>query len=500
MSRNQGLFFPGAALIAALGFFATPVIAQKHYKDLTYHPLTDISVPKVDRTELPNGLVLYLLEDHSLPKVEGIALIRTGSRFEPAEKVGLASITGQVMRTGGTPDHPGEQIDRILENTGSVVETGIGNSSASASLFCLRENLPQVLEILADLLRNPAFPEDKIELAKVQQRSAIDRRNDNVGGIAGREFIKLLFGPSSPYARSTEYATIDSITRDDLIRFHSKYFHPNQIALGLWGDFSADEVKSQVSRHFGSWERKDVELPPLPEVPTDWKASVNFVAKDDVNQTNLRIGHLGGRRDDKDYFALQLMSEILGGGFSSRLFRRVRTELGLAYAVSASWGAGWDRPGTFLIVCNTKSESTVQAAKEILKEVRGIAEEPVREEELRVAKEGILNSFIFNFDSKAKLVQRLMAYDYYGYPKDFLAQFKANIEKVTIEEILRAAKANIHPDKIVLLAVGREKDFDQPLSTLGEVTTIDIAIANSIPRRKPGDSPGANKDESRRPY
>jgi zinc protease len=259
-------------------------------------------------------------------------------------------------------------------------------------------------------------------------------------------------------------------------------------------------VKSQVSRHFGSWERKDVELPSLPEVPTDWKASVNFVAKDDVNQTNLRIGHLGGRRDDKDYFALRLMSEILGGGFSSRLFRRVRTELGLAYAVSASWGAGWDRPGTFLIVCNTKSESTVQAAEEILKEVRGITEEPVREEELRVAKEGILNSFIFNFDSKAKLVQRLMAYDYYGYPKDFLAQFKANIEKVTVEEILRAAKANIHPDKIVLLAVGREKDFDQPLSTLGEVTTIDIAIANSIPRRKPGDSPGANKDESRRPY
>lgn len=496
MSRNQGLFFPGAALIAALGLFATPVIAQKHYKDLTYPPLTDIRIPEVDRTELPNGLVLYLIEDHSLPKAEGIALIRTGSRFEPSEKVGLASITGQVMRTGGTSDHPGEQIDRILENTGSVVETGIGNSSASASLYCLPENLPQVIEILADLLRNPTFPEGKIELAKVQQQSAIARRNDNVGGIAGREFRKLLYGPSSPYARSTEYATIQSIAREDLVEFHSKYFHPNQTALGLWGDFSAEEVKSLVNRYFGSWERKDVTLPPLPEVPTDWKASVNFIAKDDVNQTNLRMGHLGGRRDDEDYFALQLMSEVLGGGFSSRLFRRIRTELGLAYGVSASWGAGWDRPGTFSIFCNTKSESTVQAAEAILKEVRRITEEPVSEEELRVAKEGILNSFIFNFDSKAKLVQRLMTYDYYGYPKDFLAQFKANIEKVTVEDIWKTAKAHIHPDKIVLLAVGKEKDFDQPLTTLGEVTTIDIAIA----RQEPGDSPGANKDESRRPY
>ncbi len=476
MSRSKGFFFPVAALIAALAFFSTPVVAQKHYKDLTYPPLTDIQVPEVDRTELPNGLVLYLLEDHSLPKVEGIALIRTGSRFEPAEKVGLASITGQVMRTGGTPARPGEEIDRTLANTGSVVETGIGNSSASASLYCLRENLPQVLEILADLLRNPAFPEDKIELAKVQQRSAIARRNDNVGGIAGREFSKLLYGTSSPYARSTEYATIHSITRDDLIGFHSKYFHPNQIALGLWGDFSAAEVKSLVSRYFGSWQREDVELPPLPEVSTDWEASVNFIAKDDVNQTNLRMGHLGGRRDDEDYFALQLMSKILGGGFSSRLFRRIRTELGLAYAVSASWGAGWDRPGTFLLFCNTKSESTVQAAEEILKEVRRITEEPVSKDELRVAKEGILNSFIFNFDSKAKLVQRLMTYDYYGYPKDFLDKFKTNIEKVTVEDILRAAKAHIHPNKIVLLAVGREKDFDQPLATLGKVTTIDITI------------------------
>jgi predicted Zn-dependent peptidase len=248
------------------------------------------------------------------------------------------------------------------------------------------------------------------------------------------------------------------------------------VALGLWGDFSADEVKALVQRHFGDWQRKEVKLPPLPEVSTDWQASVNFIAKDDVNQTNLRIGHLGGRRDDGDYFALRLMSEILGGGFSSRLFRHIRTELGLAYATSASWGAGWDRPGTFFVLCNTKSESTVFAAEEIMKEIRRITEEPVTQEELQLAKDGILNSFIFNFDSKAKLVQRLMTYDYYGYPEDFLAKFKDNIEKVTVDDILQAAKKHIQPDRIILLAVGREEDFDKPLSTLGEVKTIDISI------------------------
>jgi zinc protease len=219
-----------------------------------------------------------------------------------------------------------------------------------------------------------------------------------------------------------------------------------------------------------------VEFPPLPEVPKAWKASVNFIPKDDVNQTNLRIGHLGGRRDDPDYFALQLMSEILGGGFSSRLFKRIRTELGLAYAASASWGAGWDRPGSFFIFCNTKSESTVQAAEEILAVVRTITEEPVSEEELRVAKAGILNAFAFNFDTTSKIIGRMMTLDYYGYPRDFLQTYKANIEKVTTKDILKAAQKHIKPDKLIVLAVGRAEDFDKPLSTLGEVTTIDIAI------------------------
>jgi zinc protease len=421
-------------------------------------------------------MLLYLLEDHTLPKVEGVALIRTGDRFEPADKTGLAGIVGQVMRTGGTAKRPGEEIDRLLENLGAVVETGIGTSVGSASVYALKEDLPTALEILADILRHPAFPENKIELAQVQERTAISRRNDNVMGIASREFVKLLYGSDSPYARSAEYATIDNITRQDLIDFHARYFHPNEVALGLWGDFDSDEVKALVKEHFGDWARKEVDFPSLPEVSTNWDASVNFIPKDDINQTNLRMGHLGGRRDDPDYFALRLMSEVLGGGFSSRLFRHIRTELGLAYAASATWRASWDHPGSFFIFCNTKSESTMLAIDEIVKEVRRITEEPVTEDELRVAKEGILNSWVFNFDTTGELVQRMMTYDYYGYPRDFLAKFKENIDKVTQDDILRAAKKNIQPDKLVILAVGREEDFDKPLSTLGDVNTIDITI------------------------
>lgn len=449
---------------------------QEHYKDLEFPPLRDIRIPDVAQFELANGMKLYLLEDRSLPKVEGVAIIRTGSRFEPADKVGLADMVGQVMRTGGTTNRPGEEIDRLLENAGAVVETGIGTSSGSASVFALKEDLPLALEILADVLRNPAFPEDKIELAKVQERTAISRRNDDVTSIASREFRKLLYGKESPYARTTEYASIENVTRQDMIDFHAKYFHPNHTALGLWGDFDTNAARALVEEHFGSWQKEEIDFPSPPAVSGDWAPSVNFIPKDDVNQTNLRIGHLGGRRNDPDYFALSLMSEVLGGGFSSRLFRHIRTELGLAYAVSASWNAAWDHPGSFLIFCNTKSESTVHATEEILKEVHRITEEPVSDDELRIAKEGILNSWVFHFDTTGEIVERLMTYDYYGYPKDFLARFKVNIEKVTPEDVLQAARKHIHPERMIIVAAGRARDFDKPLSTLGEVVTIDIAI------------------------
>ena len=466
----------GSLLLFSLGGLGTPAGAQTSYRELTFPPLPEIVLPEISRVELANGLVLHLLEDHTLPKVQGFALIRVGDRYEPADLVGLGSIVGQTMRTGGTTTRSGDEINEMLADVGASVETGIGESSGTASLFALREDFPLALEILADVLRHPAFPEDKLELAKVRMRSAIARRNDDVAGIADREFFKLLYGESSPYARTVEYATIDRITRDDVIAFHERYFQPNQISIGLWGDFESATARELVEKHFGSWERKDVSLPPPPPVTMERKPSIHLIAKEDVNQTNLRIGHLGGRLDDPDYFAMSLMAEILGGGFSSRLFKLIRSDQGLAYRVRASWEAEWDRPGAFVVVCNTKSETTLKATTELLRQIRRLTEEPVSEQELKLAKDGILNSFVFNFDSSGELVRRVMTYEYYGYPEDFLETYRSRVEQVTSEDILRATRKHIWPDSLVLLAVGREEDFDGSLSTLGEVQTIDITI------------------------
>jgi len=461
----------GVALSVSL-----PAAAQKHYKELAYPPLRELVVPDVKRVDLPNGLALYLLEDRSLPKIEGVMLVRTGSRLEPKGKVGLASILGQVIRTGGSTSRSGEEVDRLLENAGASVETQIGTSSGSASIFTLKEDLPRVLEILADLVQNPALPEDKIELAKVQERTSIARRNDDVSEIAGREFAKLLYGADSPYAAVPEYATIEAVTREDLAAFHRRYFQPNRVLLGLWGDFDSEVVRGLVERHFGSWANGVASLDPVPHVDTAKARTIAFVEKDDVNQSQIRIGHLGGRVDDPDYFAMSVVAEILGGGFSSRLFQTIRTQRGLAYHASARWAAAYDYPGSFVAASSTKSETTVETIRGIVEEIERISGEPVTEEELRLAKDGILNSFVFNFDGKGEIVGRLMTYDYYGYPRDFLSTYQKSVERVTVEDVHRAAAKHLHPEELVVLAVGRDDDFDAPLSTLGEVRTIDITI------------------------
>lgn len=451
-------------------------LAQTHYKDLKYPPLNEIKVPPVERVVLANGMILYLVEDHELPLINLSARIGAGSIDEPADKIGLAGITGDVMRTGGTKSKSGDEIDEELESIAASVETGIGETSGFASMSVLKENVDTGLSILADLLMNPAFPQEKIDLQKVQERSGISRRNDDVNGIAFREFDKLIYGAQSVYARHSEYATIDAVTRDDLVAFHKKYFHPNNVMLGIWGDFKTKEMIKKIDAAFKRWPKGVFKRPQTQPVPYNFDYSVNFVRKEDVNQSTILLGHIGGLMNNPDYFALQVMNDILSGGFSSRLFRHVRSDQGLAYAVFGAYSANFDYPGTFYGGCMTKSETTVKAVRSLLHEIEMIRKEEVTDEELALAKESFLNSFVFNFDTRSEIVNRLMTYEYYGYPKDFLEQTKANIEKVTKAEVLRVAQKYLQPDKVRILVVGKDKDFDEPLTVLGNVSAIDITI------------------------
>ncbi len=458
---------------------------NKPHEGLVYPPLNQPQPPVPDRFELDNGMIVYLLEDHELPIIDISVRVRTGSIYEPADKVGIATITGAVMRTGGTTSRTGDELDEILENLAASVETGIGDDSGSASMSVLKEDLDTGLSILADILMNPAFREDKIDLEKVQHRSAISRRNDNPGGITRREFSKLIYGVDSPYGRTTEYDTINSIARDDLVAFYQKFFRPNNVILGVLGDFNSDEMLAKIQETFKGWEPAEIDLPEKPQIPEAYGKMIALVNKDDVNQTNIRMGHIGWLRKNEDYPALVVMSQILGIGFSSRLINSIRVEKGLAYSVGNNYGAGYDVPGIFFIACGTKSEATVTAIEAILVEVEKMRTEEVSDDELKQAIDGFMNSSVFDYDTKGEILSRALRYEYHEYPQDFVEQLMAGIREVTKADVRRVAAQYLHPDKFTLIAVGKASDFDKPLNTLGDVTEVDITIPPPSPEPAP---------------
>lgn len=474
-ARKQAVY--PALFLISVAFANAQTAPPPSYKDLKFPPLKEIQIPKVEESTLPNGLKIYLLENHELPLVRGVALIRTGNLFDPADKVGLATATGTLIRTGGTASKTGDQLDEELENIAASIESSIGESYGTVSFSTLKARTDEVLSAFHDVLTSPGFREDKLDLFKLQAHSSIARRNDDAHGISEREFAGLVYGKKTPYGWEDEYATIDAIKRDDIVRFYTRYYFPANVILAVQGDFSAPEMKAKLEKIFGSWHAQQQPVPAFP--PVDTKVSqpgIHLAVKTDVTQTNVVIGHLGGVLKDKDYPALEVMSDILGGGFESRLFENVRTKLGLAYDVSANWGADYDHPGLFEITSSTKSASTVDTLKAIEAQVDKIRTDEVTAEELQTAKDTVLNGFVFNFDTPSKTLNRILVYRYYGYPDDFIFQYQKAIQQVTRADVLRVAKEYLDPDKFVIVAVGNPKDFGKPLDTLGKVSDIDIAI------------------------
>jgi zinc protease len=463
-------------LIFAAAALAQPAKPAASYRDLKFPPPGRINIPEPVRFQLANGITVYLMEDHELPTIAMNAMVRAGSFWEPVSKAGLASICGTVMRTGGSATRNGDALDRELDRLGASVETNSSGDMMSASSFSLKEDVDKALAILADVMQHPAFPEDKIELAKIDARAGIDRRNDDPGNIASREYMRVMYGKDSPFAHQSEYATINAITRDDLVAFHKQYFQPESIILGAWGDFNAEVLRAKIEQAFGGWQRGGRERPKIPQADVRGKSGVYAINKDELNQSTVIIGLPGGRVDDPDYFAGTVMNNILGNGFSSRLFAQVRTEQALCYAIGSSWDASYEYSGTFNASGGTKSETTVKFARAIHRELERMAEGPVTDAELARGKDNILKGIAFEFDSIGKIANRLMTYEYYGYPRDFLQRFQDGIAKVSKADVLRVSKQYLKTGELTTLVLGKEKDFDAPLTSLGKVTRIDITI------------------------
>jgi zinc protease len=446
-----------------------------NWKQIAIPELPPFKPQQPRRVVLANGMVVYLMENHELPLISGSAMIRGGADSEPAEKTGLVELYGETWRTGGTQKLTGDQLDDYLEARAAKVETGGGDEDTSISFNCLKADFNDVFGIFVDLLRNPAFREDKLALAKKQMNSGISRRNDESGEIAQMQTEILGYGKKSAYARVPEYATVAAVTREDLTQWHRQHTSPINIILGVVGDFDSKEMEATLRKAFDDWPRgAKVSEPRIVFSPE--KPGIYVVDKSDVNQSEIRMISLGIERRNPDYYALQVMNEIFGGGFSSRLFSNLRTKAGLAYEVGGGIGSQFDHPGLTVLEIATKTETTTEAIKGLWEQVDLLKKDAPSELEMKRAKDSILNSFIFNFDTPAKVLREQETYEFFGYPKDFLEKYRAGVERVTAEDVLRVANKYLHKEDLKVLVVGNASEFEKQLAALGPVTPIDITI------------------------
>lgn len=440
-------------------------------RNMSFPPL-NFKLPKSDRVQLKNGMIVYLLQDRELPIVNLTAYLNAGSIFEPKEKVGLAALTGAVLRSGGTLKTPPEQLDRELEFMASSIESAINSDHAGVSFSTLSVNLDKTLALFAEILKEPAFDPARVEIAKSHAFEGIRRQNDDPKEIAGRELARAIYG-NHPLGRIPTIATVKAVTREDMVEFQKRYFYPANMILAVSGDFDREKLLQSLETLFADWPNRTASLPPVPKPSEELPPAVLHVQKD-VNQSVIRMGHLGIDKNNPDLYAIKVMDYILGGGFTSRLTQEIRSNQGLAYNVDSYFEVGRRFKGSFVAETETKSESTAKAITLLNSIITGMTQAEVSDQELKLAKDSIINSFIFGFERSSAVVNQQARLEFYGYPEGYLENYRDNIARVTRADVLRVARKYLRPEAMKLVVVGNDKKFDQPLSLFGKVQEIKL--------------------------
>jgi predicted Zn-dependent peptidase len=475
-----------------------------HPDELVFGQLAyQVPDPADYRAELSNGIPVFLAEDRSLPLIGLSILVRTGDYLVPPEKAGLAGMVGYLMRQGGTASMTPEEVNERLEFLAAGVRTSVGETQAGASLNCLSKDFDEVLAILVEILREPRFDSGKLEERRGQLLQNMERRNDRTSSIEGREWTWLMRGREHFSGRYATQATTEGLTRDDLVAFHRAWFHPGNFIISVSGDFERREMLARLEAAFTGWPGEAPEVPPIPAPTFEPKPGVYVVDKD-VNQGRVRLGHAGIMRDNPDYFSVLVMNDILGGGgFVSRITSRVRSDEGLAYSAGSSMGAGVYYPGTFRAGFQSKTRSCARAAAIILEEIERIRSEKVSEEELLTARNSFIEILPRYFESKGEVVGTFAEDLYTGRDPGFWRGYRKGFEAVDADAVLAAARKYLHPDRLVILAVGDAEGLlagdpehpDYRLADLGaKVTRLTLPDPLTLERPAPAEEQAAEEE------
>ncbi len=469
-----------AALLAQTGQQGVPA----HPRELKYTPLT-YTPPKRGsfRHVLSNGVVVYAVEDHDLPLVNISTLVRTGSYLDPAGKEGLGALVGSQMRAGGAGKMTAEQFDEAADFLAAQISSGVGSTQGSANLNLLAKDVDKGLALYFDMLRTPAFQEDRLKLAKSQILQAMERRNDNTSAIEAREWGRLLYGSEHFSSKETTKASVESITRQDLVDFHQKYFQPGGLIIAASGDFKTPELLAKLEAAFKGWPASKTAVPDVPKPTQAPVAGIYTIHKADVNQGRVSIGHTGSTRDNPDAYALEVMNDILGGGgFTSRIMSRVRSDEGLAYSAGSSYGMGVYYPGTFRAAFQSKSATTSQAIQIVLDEINRIRTAKVSAEELETTKNSLIETFPRIFSTAAQVAGTFAQDEYTKRPADYWDTYRQRVAALTADDVQRVAQKYLEPSKLVILVVGNIDDITKGNPDHPEYSLSKLAATGQIRR------------------
>ena len=459
MKQNMAL---GSVAVFGLALSQAQEIPDRPEK-LTFPPLIyDAPNPADYRVELESGAIVYIYPDRERPLIDLSVNVRGGSYLDPKGKEGLASLTGYLMARGGIPSSPADKLDEELEFLAARLSSSFGGLSGSVGLNLLSKDADRGFEILRAVLAAPSFQEDKLALRKTQTLQGLKQRNDDSKNIESRERNFLAYGERFWFNRHTTAASLESIRREDLLAFHHEWVHPKNFIVSVSGDFDRNEMLKRLDGVFAAWPHPGKKAPPVPQEQKYGKPGVYIVNKD-VNQGRVSIMLPGIRWDAPDYYAIQVMNDVLGGGgFTSRITNRVRSDEGLAYSARSAFPGGVYYPVVFRAGFQSKSSTVAYATSIVLEEIERITREPVTKEELLTTKKSFIDTFPNNFASAAQVVSAFASDEMIGrYAKQphYWANYRDNIESVDIAAVQHVAKQRLKLDQMIILIVGQKEEI-----------------------------------------